>query len=409
MREKEEKLKAAEYPEDSPLFSVIVLTYLQRHLLNDCLDSILDQDYPNIELVVCDDCSADFDPEEVLAYINEHKGDNIQKVTVYKQTQNAGTVKNAQTGVELSTGEFFKLQAGDDMLYGETAVGEMSRALSGFGVNIVAARSVGCLHNGTLTEDVYPSQSCFDSIANADAQTQYDLIGTQAWGAYVNAPAVCWKRSFFDKMGGFDLSYRYTEDWPMWLKITGAGFRITYVDKILVIYRYGGISSSQSETHTMFGELFYEECLQMFREEVLPTFEAAGKRKKVLRCKHCMRCIENRIIRETIWKRWGFCKKLQWRIKNLDFLLLSWLYRTWYGVVPPHHMAQPLHIMAVSLFLFYFRAEILPGWRADLLWSILFLVGALWLVCEVLFSFGVHFAVSTLKRIQFYKRGESES
>lgn len=409
MREKKEKLKAAEYPEDSPLFSVIVLTYLQRHLLNDCLDSILDQDYPNIELVVCDDCSADFDPEEVLAYVNEHKGDNIQKVTVYKQTQNVGTVKNAQTGVELSTGEFFKLQAGDDMLYGETAVGEMSRALSGFGVNIVAARSVACLHNGAVTGDVYPPSACFAAIANADAQTQYDLIGTQSWGAYVNAPAVCWKRSFFDKMGGFDLSYKYMEDWPMWLKITGAGFRITYVDKIWVIYRYGGISSSQSESHDNFGSLFYEECIRMFQEEILPTFEAAGKRKKVMRAQQCIRCIENRNISETVWKRWGFCRKLLWRIKNLHFLLLSWLYRTWYGAVSPNHTAQSMRMMAACLFLFYFQAEILPGHPADLLWSVLFFAAALWLACEIIFIFGIRFAIFILRYIQILRRGASKT
>ena len=409
MREIKEKPKVSEYPKDAPLFSIVVLTYLQRHLLNDCLDSVFEQDYPNIELVVCDDCSADFDPDEVRAYIDEHKEENIKKVTVYKQPQNAGTVKNAQTGIELSTGEFFKLQAGDDMLYKENSVGEMSRALSGPGVNIVAARSIACLHNGQMTGDVYPSSACFGSMINADAQTQYDLIATQAWGAYVNAPAVCWKRSFFDQIGGFDLSYRYMEDWPMWLKITGAGFRITYVDKIVVTYRYGGISSSQSETHTMFGEVFYAECLRMFQDEILPTFETAGKRKKVTRCKHCIRCIENRIIRETIWERWGFCKKLKWRMKNLDFLFLPWLYRTWYGVVPPRHTAQPLRIMAACLFLFYFHAEILPGQPADFLWSVLFFVAALWLVCELIFAVGVQFAVFALKRIQIIRGGRSAS
>ena len=89
MREIKEKPKVSEYPKDAPLFSIVVLTYLQRHLLNDCLDSVFEQDYPNIELVVCDDCSADFDPEEVRAYIDEHKEENIKKVTVYKQPQNA--------------------------------------------------------------------------------------------------------------------------------------------------------------------------------------------------------------------------------------------------------------------------------------------------------------------------------
>lgn len=392
-------------PEKVPLFSVIVLTYLQRHLLEDCIDSILSQTYPNIELVICDDCSADFDEDEVRAYIDENKEENIRKVVVYKQPRNVGTVQNAQTGVGLSSGEFFKLQAGDDMLYGENALEKMGKALSGPGVNIVAARSIGCLHNGELTSDIYPSSDSVASMIDADAQRQFDLIGTQAWGAFVNAPAVCWRRSFFDKLGGFDLSYKYTEDWPMWLKITGAGHRITFMDEIVVVYRYGGISSSYSEVHAMLGELFYQECLRMFREDILPKFEAEGNRKKILRCKQCIRCIENRIIRETVWQKWGFLKKLHWRVKNLNFILLSWLYRVRYGARPAPHIGQPLRVMAYCIFLFYFGAQILPEQPADFLWAGIFFAAVLWLLVEIVFAYGVKLAAFALKCVNKLRGG----
>lgn len=55
--------------EHMPLVSIVVLTYLQRHILNECVDLILEQDYPNIEIVVCDDSSADFDCDEVRDYL----------------------------------------------------------------------------------------------------------------------------------------------------------------------------------------------------------------------------------------------------------------------------------------------------------------------------------------------------
>lgn len=66
-----------------PLVSIIVLTYLQRHILNDCIDSILSQDYPNIELIICDDCSADFDCDEVYQYIEQNKKSNISNIVIY--------------------------------------------------------------------------------------------------------------------------------------------------------------------------------------------------------------------------------------------------------------------------------------------------------------------------------------
>ena len=67
-----------------PLFSVIILTYLQRHFIEECIDSVLMQDYPNIELVVCDDCSADFDTQEVMHYVDKNKRNNIKNVIIYK-------------------------------------------------------------------------------------------------------------------------------------------------------------------------------------------------------------------------------------------------------------------------------------------------------------------------------------
>lgn len=42
-----------------PLVSVIVPTYNRSHTIRKALDSILHQDYPNIEIIIVDDCSDD--------------------------------------------------------------------------------------------------------------------------------------------------------------------------------------------------------------------------------------------------------------------------------------------------------------------------------------------------------------
>lgn len=184
-----------------PLVSIIVLTYLQRHILNDCIDSILSQDYPNIELIICDDCSADFDCDEVYQYIEQNKKSNISNIVIYKHADNVGTVMNAQKGVELSSGEFFKLHAGDDMLYEDDSISRAMKYFQEPQTMIIAGISRACQHDGTLTDHYYPAYEARVSMMNADAYRQFEMMGTQSWGEYINAPAVYWRRKLFDQMG----------------------------------------------------------------------------------------------------------------------------------------------------------------------------------------------------------------
>lgn len=45
--------------ENKPLVSVIITTYNRADLVNRSIDSVLEQDYENIEIIVVDDCSSD--------------------------------------------------------------------------------------------------------------------------------------------------------------------------------------------------------------------------------------------------------------------------------------------------------------------------------------------------------------
>jgi glycosyltransferase involved in cell wall biosynthesis len=62
------------------LFSVILLHYNQPRYVLTALQTILSQDYENIELVFADDASVAIDLEQIQAYIEQHKGDNIQNI-----------------------------------------------------------------------------------------------------------------------------------------------------------------------------------------------------------------------------------------------------------------------------------------------------------------------------------------
>ena len=362
------KIKKSATISDVPLFSVIVLTFQQRHLLENCIDSILRQNYPNIELVICDDCSADFDEEEVRQYIDANKEDNIKNVIVYKQHSNVGTTANAQKGVELSSGKYFKLHAGDDMLYNETVLEKMAEKLHDRNVHLLAGRSVACQHDGTMTDHYYPSIQAVTEMIDGDARRQFELMGTQSWGEYINAPAVFWKRSFFDEIGGFDLRYKYTEDWPMWLKITGAGYKITMIEEPTTIYRYGGISNDASTMNLTLGKKHYEECIDALEFYALRKFEAECNPKKIMRCRQSIQCLKARIETEGEWDIWSGTEKMAWRLRNIRFLLVSWIYRKrMYGIDLPCRSLYKL--LGVCVVMFALHVQVWPGVVLDQIWA----------------------------------------
>lgn len=369
-----ENMKNVEKRKDIPLFSVIVLTYLQGHLIEKCLDSILNQTYPNMELVICDDCSADFDEDRLRSYIEEKKEDNLKNLVIYKQSHNVGTTANAKTGIELSHGKYFKLHAGDDLLYHDDVLQNMADFFAGNeDAEIVCCRSVACTFFGDMTNDCYPSYEAYCKMEAADAQQQFTLIATQSWGEYINAPSVFWRRDLYDGVGGFDMNYCYTEDWPMWLKITALGHRIVPRNVITTIYRYGGISNGESMINQTLGAKHYRESIQMLEEYGLSSFQKAGNIDALKRCKHCIQALEARIVCETMWKDMSFFDKIAWKWENRVFLLNSWLYRKEKWGAAPFCNRNWLYALLTCLILYWLNCEILPGIPCKKGWAIIFL------------------------------------
>ncbi|MCI8650794.1 MAG: glycosyltransferase [Anaerotruncus sp.] len=389
-------------PKEVPLFSVIVLTYMQRHLLEPCIDSILIQDYPNIEIIISDDCSADFNPDEVRSYILNRRGRNIRNIIVVKQTENVGTSKNARLGIQLASGVFFKLHAGDDMLYSQSVLSMMAKYLKKPSVNIIAARSRACQHDGTMTEEVYPAYDAISKMMDANAQEQFEMMATQSWGEYINAPAVFWRRDFYEKIGGFDPKYKYTEDWPMWLKITKAGYRITSVNELSTIYRYGGISNDQSDINASLGKEHYDECIRMLEEEALPVFQQKHQKMKGLRCKQAIWCIQARIICETQWNHWSVLQKVIWKCQNAKQLLLAWLYRrrTWGTNISVYK--EIIAALGIGVF-YHFHIQLWPVLEFDTFWALLFFVVLAFLALKIAILLSVK---CVIKIIPFIKRGK---
>lgn len=385
------------------LFSIAIVSYNQRNLIEDCINSILEQTYENIELILCDDNSCDFDVKEIENYIEKNKNKNIKNVIVYKQNRNVGTSANCQKAMELASGEYFKLQAGDDMLREPDVLKKIANLLELNSCNVIIGRAQACTHEGTLVNDIYPLEDNFSKAKNASPRKLFELLSTRSWGAYVCAPAVFWRMSFLKEMGGFDLSYKYTEDWPLWLEICKRGYEITYTDMITTIYRYGGISNGSSELNKSIGKEHYQECIRMLKEKSMPVLKEKYSRLVQMRCWFSIKSIEARIVQEQKWSYWTLLRKIIWRIQNIPFLLMQELFYIRY-VGLRFDRKKPILFLILLSFISYWNDLFYQNENGNMLFLILFWMTFFYLIGSILASFLIKIVkFLCIVRIKYFK------
>ena len=93
-----------------PLVSIAMTTYNGAKYLCPQLDSILNQTYTNLEIVICDDCSTD-DTKQILTKYSTQDS----RIKLFFNEKNLGYSKNFQKAISLCTGDYISLSDQDDI------------------------------------------------------------------------------------------------------------------------------------------------------------------------------------------------------------------------------------------------------------------------------------------------------
>jgi len=94
-----------------PRVSIGLPVFNGENYLEEALDSILAQTYSDFELIISDNASTDQTPEICRAYAARDP-----RIHCYRNAQNLGAAKNFNRVFELSSGEYFKWAAHDDLI-----------------------------------------------------------------------------------------------------------------------------------------------------------------------------------------------------------------------------------------------------------------------------------------------------
>lgn len=219
-----------------PLVSINIITYNSSNYILDALESVKEQIYENIELIVSDDCSKDNTVHICEDWIALN-GSRFVNAAIITTEKNTGINGNCNRALGASHGEWVKQLAGDDALF--------STAIDDF-VNFICQNpDAKCVlgnikeYKNTFDEKnvVDDSQMHFhnnDMILEESADVQFKKF---IYGNTFVPPAVFINAQIMRELGGYDEKYGILEDEPFYCKMLKAGYKIYGMNKNVVKYR----------------------------------------------------------------------------------------------------------------------------------------------------------------------------
>jgi len=246
---------------DWPKISVVTVSYNQAEFLEDCLRSVFDQNYPNLEYIVIDAVSTDGSIDILRRY--EHR---LTRLVI---EPDGGQSEGLNKGLDMATGDILTWINSDDML----ALGALRRAaltFQRFGADMVTG---GCERISEKSDEVlFNHHAALPFFRSVPLGLGENYMWTGAWekGDYVFQPEVLFTADIWRRSGGYLKQHLYwAMDWELWLRMAMAGATIVNMPDMI------GRSRQQDNQKTTNDELYLFQIRNILVEhkQALATLE----------------------------------------------------------------------------------------------------------------------------------------
>ncbi len=238
----------AEPVSEQPPVSVVVITYQSAPYVIQTLESVLQQTYPKLELIVSDDASDDETAQLCEAWLETHK-DRFVRTRWISSPLNTGIPANCNRGCKAAQGEWIKIIAGDDQLLPECITQNVAFVRAHPHARLVCSRALKMDEQGIELEgsEYYKGEpdalrACFFSRSAGRQRRFYARHPIS-----LVAPSFFVKRSMLERVGGFDDRLRVFEDMSLVCRILRAGWKIHWMEQTSVRYRIRTSSVSRQK------------------------------------------------------------------------------------------------------------------------------------------------------------------
>ncbi len=197
------------------LISCVVPVYNGERYLGETLDSILDQTYRPIEVIVVDDGSTDGTPGVASAYVERHR-----ELVRYAHQANAGPPAARNHGLEIARGEIITFLDADDLWHAEKL-----------------ERQAAFLAGSEAVDAAFTHiQNFWIEELKEEAERFRDHRIAQPLPGYVAVTMMAWRRAF-EVAGPFDADRKHAETMEWILRAGGHGMKVGMMPDVLTLRR----------------------------------------------------------------------------------------------------------------------------------------------------------------------------
>ena len=233
------------------IISVVITTYRRPLLiLKRAIDSVVQQDYKNIEIMVVNDYPEDKDNSEAIQKLIKNYND--VKISYISYEHNRGACAARNEGIKNAHGKFIALLDDDD----EWTVDKLSSQLRGF-----TSEEIGMVYS-----PYYEIDSKVNGEIICECQKSGSLVTDLLWKNVIGGSSMTLVRSeVYRNCGGFDEHLLASQDYDMWLRIAEK-YLIAYIEEPTVKRYLSDDSITQNYTKKLQGwECFMQKHQELYQ------------------------------------------------------------------------------------------------------------------------------------------------
>lgn len=221
------------------LVSIIIPAYNHEKYIAQCLDSVIAQTYPNIELIIINDGSSD-STDRIIDSYGEHLRERFSRY-IYIDQENGGVCNALNKGLDVSSGDYVAICASDDIMFPKRIEKQAAYFVAKPDHAMVFTDGYHVYNDGVIeAKGGFEEQNKFSK--NFDIHRDGYLF---EWLIdhlfFMPSSSVCIARWCFEDVGRYDQDLPF-EDTDMFLRVAYK-HPFGFVDNVLMIHRKHGLNT----------------------------------------------------------------------------------------------------------------------------------------------------------------------